>query len=83
MLLDQTDDVRRKLSGYYKHQFSIINLLSLSGLRSSFPLEDVYVNMTWTRYSSQTSKPAEPLGSYEEILDKVGISLIHTQCYKK
>ena len=83
MLLDQTDDVRRKLSGYYKHQFSIINLLSLSGLRSSFPLEDVYVNMTWTTCSSRTSKPAEPLGSYEEILDKVGISLIHTQCYKK
>ena len=43
----------------------------MTGVKSSFPIEDVYVNMTWTTYARRTSKPAEPLNSYEEIIDKV------------
>ena len=71
VFLDQTDDVRRKLSIYFKNEFSIIRLLSMTGVKSSFPIEDVYVNMTWTTYARRTCKPAEPLNSYEEIIDKV------------
>ena len=71
VFLDQTDDVKRKLSIYYKNEFSIIHLLSMTGVKSSFPIEDVYVNMTWTTCARRTSKPSEPLNSYEEIIDKV------------
>ena len=62
---------QQKLADYFEREFTEISLYSASGNHSKVALPNLYVAMTWRRFTTAGYGEEEKLSSYADIWKKV------------